>query len=157
MKKIFIINLLLCSLFITGCGCNKKKELKEAICTKTVIFDTHDYDVKYVMSYDSKNRLIYYNRHEEFKSFDINLLSNTLEYKNMLYADLVALKGYDFSGYVENDKLITEMNVDFKNISAEKLFELEPSYQNYYDEDKRQFDIDKTIYDFERNDFECMK
>jgi len=142
-KKLIIFNLILTTLLISGCGCSKKEET--VVCKKSINFDTHDYNVKYVISYDSNNKMINYERDEEFDSDDSDLLTSTLEYKKELYSDLVELDGYEFDGVVENNKLTTKLTINFDIISSEKLFEIDSTYKVYYDTEKEQFDIDNYI------------
>ncbi len=157
MKKVFItFSLLALTFLISGCGCSKKN-LKTVTCNKNIKFDTHDYYVEYIISYNSDDKLIDYVRNEKFESDDEELLRSTLEYKNDIYSELNEIDGYTFDGNFENNVLTTKINIDFSNIDEEKLLEVAPTYQTYYNDEKKQFDINNTLNDLKTNNFECTE
>lgn len=144
MKKIIIVlNLLVLTLFISGCGCSKKT-IKH-FCSNSAENENFNYDVKYEFEADSKTDvLIKYTRKETYTSDEESVLEGMQQYKQEYFTELNKLDGFEYKDTISDNKLTTELVIDFSKTDREKLLDLDIFYINFYDENDN-FNVQQTI------------
>ena len=105
MKKIIILSLAICTLFITGCGCSKKDETKKTLtCSyKDEMLDdnfTINFENDIAVSFDS-TKTYYFTSEEDAVSE--SALFVDFDYVEVISNQLVVKKHYDY----EEDEQLT--------------------------------------------------
>ena len=132
MKKIFILSLCLFTLFITGCGCSKKENLKKIICTINEKYEPYTISAVYNIKYDEKTKKIYlYDEEEIIENADLETIETLREYADEKYKDLKKIEYFDFNTNVNNNKIVNKVKIDYEQIDKDKLLEVDFSYNNY--------------------------
>ncbi len=144
MKKTIILGLLLCTLFVTGCGCGKKEKNEMHKCTHSAVNDNYDYDVEYNFESNSDDKLLKYTRKEIYSHADKTFLENMQKYKQEFFTELNKLDGFKYSDSISDDELTTEITIDFAKIDKSKLLEIDSFYLNFYDSDD-EFNVNYAV------------
>ncbi len=142
-KAIIVLNFLVLALFISGCGCSKKEEIKSHQCSHQAINEDYTYDVKYNFE-SSSDKLIKYTRTEKYSSDNVTTLENMQTYKQSYFEKFKEIDGFEYSDNISNNELNIELTIDFSKINKEKLLEIEPFYLNFCDSNDN-FNINYTV------------
>ena len=154
MKKVFVLCLCLCTLMITGCGCNKKDEIVIKKCSNSTKNEDFNYEVNY--SFESKKNVMKkYIRKEKYTSDNNEVIENMNKYKNDYFSSLSDFKEIKFETNVSDGVLETTLTIDFSKINQKKLFEKEPFYINFYNDEEGIIDVNYAIEYYEGDNLSC--
>ena len=134
MQKKYIFLFLIPILLITGCREEKKKNNKSNVLSDTIeITDNADYICKYDKK-DEENKYTIGNKYaikiedgvvsnihsiEIIEANKLELINDFESYINENYDKIKAYGGYEYEIRHENNKLITEVNINFNEFSIE--------------------------------------
>lgn len=153
-KTLVILNLVILSLFISGCGCSKKEEVKTVMCKLNKSFDDYNVNAEY--------KIQYYVKDDSVKNIEqqANFTSNnpdTLEFIKQLnsldYEEYSKLNGGTYTANVGEESLDLYLYLDFEKINLETFINTYDSNQYYIVDDK--INYKKYIEEFERDEFNC--
>lgn len=152
MKKIIIIlNFLVLTLFISGCGCSKKEEEKIVVCTLKEEYEKYNLDSTIKIKYESvTNKMILFEESSTLISDDPTIreyfkTTNDNDYSN--YRDY-------YDSFIEDDKATMSIKIDFKNITVDEFLKLDDLNSSYLTDNK--IDSNKIIeYYKEFTNYEC--
>lgn len=153
MKKIIILSIAFCSLFITGCGCNKK-EMKTVTCKLNKTYDIYEYSTVVTITYDGETGIVT-NVLEEEKIFsgDKQFLQNVKTLDEGIHEIYNDVKHITYENSIDEDSFYKKFEIDYSKVDLNKLLELDYS--------KSQFVINgNVIYSdiiksYEDNDILC--
>lgn len=147
MKKIIILCFTICTLFITGCGCSKKEEkIVVKKCSNKAEEDNYTYNVDYDLESNENNMLLKYTRTEIYTSDDNAFLDNMEQYKNDYFSELQKLESVEYNSEIVDNQLKTTLIIDFSNNNDnKKIFELDPFYLNFYNDETELVDINYAV------------
>lgn len=143
-KAMIILNLVLLSLFVSGCGCSKKVKTHSSQCENEANNNDYLYNVTYNFESNDEDLLINYKRTEKYTSDDNQFLDNMKTYKQNYFEKFSGIIGIESNINISENELNTELIIDFSKIDKEKLLEIEPFYLNFYDNNDN-FNINYTV------------
>ena len=169
-KKVII--LLTFILLLTGCGNEVKKKNKSNILSNTIDINGKDYD--YVCTYDKKDEDNNYTVGAKYAikieddlvskihSIEIieankpEIINDYESYINENYEKIKAYGGYEYTVNHENNRLITEVNINFNEFTIESFALNNPDIVNYLNEDYK-LTADSVLNYYKDLDMECAK
>lgn len=137
-KTLVILNLVLLSLFISGCGCSKKEET--VTCKLKIENDIYNMNGEYIIRYNKGDgTVLSYNENEvvELKTEnDLEPLSSLKEFSDDRYSELKELEYFNVDTKIQNNKIINKVIINFDKINKEQLLDIDYSYSIYMLDDK---------------------
>lgn len=151
MKKIIIVlNLLVLTLFISGCGCSKKEE-KTVVCKLKIEDINHETNSNVTIKYDENNGDMISFEEESY------LISNEEEIRNefkTLNDNRYSSYGKYYSSFIKDDKVQMNINIEFNKISVDEFLVLDGYNYGYLTDGK--IDYNKIIEYYEDYEgYEC--
>lgn len=118
MKKIAIINIIFCILFVTGCGCEKKEELKttQLKCTS----EMNDYGEKNTVEAKFQNEFLIYEKVETIIEFENETLAQR-------YYDMYK-ENSDYKTVLDGNSVSTIIEIE--NDSKDNIFKYDEFRKN---------------------------
>lgn len=148
MKKFYVF-ILLFLVVITGCNKDSKnfdnnEVIKTMTCSLSMVQDDVDYDFKYLITYKEgyvlslhSEEIIKTSIKEKISSFIEVIHENYDLYKNVEY--------YNTNLIIENNKLISIIDIDYTKINIDKLIDIDPLNETLFSSGKIKInDIRKT-------------
>lgn len=170
-KKIILLLLLLC---LTGCGNtteniseNNEIELSKTIeiddtgaslvCTNDTIYEEENYSIgsKYVIYLNNDNFVTRINSVEIIETNDQEKLSYFESYLNNNYSKISAYSGYEYDINIENNHLISNVNINYEEFNLESYAVDYPEIEKFLTDNK--ISKDKLIEHFSSLDIKCEK
>ena len=152
MKKVLIIaNLLMLTLFISGCGCSKKEESKTVVCSLKQEESKYEINSNITIKYDEISNDIISFEEDSYLISDVEEVRN--EFKT-LNDNHYSTYGKHYSSSIKDDKVQINININFNKVSVDEFLELDEYNYGYLTDDK--IDYNKMIEYYEEYEgYEC--
>ncbi len=142
MKKILLPIFLIATCLFTGCGA---KEEKTMTCTRTLnqsgIKMDFNYKVNYKGDYVTTISII-----EKVISDDEELLETYKEQVEAIYEPYDGIKYYDYSVEIEDDTLISKLDIDYSKIDTDKIIEIDSANKQMIKDGKVKLSDVESVY-----------
>lgn len=140
MKKIIILSIIFCSLFVTGCGCSKKK-MKTITCKNS----KDNYEVTITFETDTENKIMNFEKKEKITNYDISLKDNYQNFLTYMENYDESIDNYEYDYEINDEYISTNLKIDFSKANHDEILGAPGLYAKYYNYDENFFDLNKAI------------
>ena len=153
MKKIIIVlNLVLLSLIVSGCGCSKKEE-KTIVCKMSKTFDNYSFEAEYILKYFEDESVKQVIEQATFNSNDSETLESIKTLNASEYGNYSELKWSKYDANIDGDNLKIYLEINFDKMNMEDFISVYDSNLYYVVDGK--INYKKYIEEYEKDGFDC--
>ena len=142
-KKSIIILCTLAIIFITGCNNN---EIKQLTCTRTMNQNNIKTSLKYNIEYQGK----YVNKVKSIETIEtdnVNILNTYKTQIENIYSSYKDIPYYQYNVEINNNKLTSTVNINYKKIDTNKLIDIDSSNGQLIKNGKVKVNDIKEVYE----------